>query len=107
VFLLFCANESKHFRTSPVRLAFLSRTSVWAACGGHILRTAFRCYSRDIASDSRYMGSNACGVVVETIASLRSSNCCVERVVTEDNDSCIEFIAQESDEYRIVVNYPF
>jgi hypothetical protein len=53
------------------------------------------------------MGSNACGVVVETIASLRSSNCCVERVVTEDNDSCIEFIAQESDEYRIVVNYPF
>jgi hypothetical protein len=53
------------------------------------------------------MGSNTCGVVVETIASLRGSSYCVERVITEDNDSCIEFIAQESDEYKIVVDCPF
>jgi hypothetical protein len=52
----------------------------------------FRRYSRHIASNGRTMDSNASRVVVETIASLRSSSCYAERVVTKDDDSYIELI---------------
>jgi hypothetical protein len=53
------------------------------------------------------MATIACGLIADTEVSRACKSPYIERVIAEDDDSCRECVAKQSDEYHELVSFLF